>query len=72
MLETPAPPIIIQRRGQIGEALVHLEQIVIEGLRHGFFDYSIACEIGNGGKRHLLIRAGKAHKFTIPPEELPR
>ena len=39
---------------------------------HGFFDYSIACEIGNGGKRQLVIRAGKSHKFTIPEDELPR
>ncbi|MBL8666330.1 MAG: hypothetical protein JNM48_02575 [Rhodospirillales bacterium] len=57
-------------RGQIAEALAHLERIVVEGLKHGFFDYSIACEIGNGGKRHLVIRAGKFHKFTIPENEL--
>ena len=37
----------------------------------GFFDYSITCEIGNGGKRHLVIRAGKSHKFTIPADEVP-
>jgi hypothetical protein len=28
--------------------------------------------LGNGGKRHLVIRAGKSHKFTVPEEELPR
>jgi hypothetical protein len=39
--------------GQVAEALAHLEKIVVEGLKHGFFDYSIACEIGNGGKRQL-------------------
>jgi hypothetical protein len=65
-------PISSTRRGQIAEALAHLEKIVVEGLKHGFFDCSIACEIGNGGKRHLVIRAGKSHKFTIPEEELPR
>ena len=42
------------------------------GLKHGFFDYSIACEIVNGGKRQLVIRAGKTHKFTIPEDEVPR
>ena len=42
------------------------------GSSHGFFDYSIACEIGNGGKRQLVIRAGKCHKFTIPEDEVPR
>jgi len=60
------------RRGQIAEVLAHLERVVVEGLRHGFFDCSIACEIGTGGKRQLVIRAGKSHKFTIPEEELPR
>jgi hypothetical protein len=57
---------------QISEALAHLEKVLLEGLRHGFFDCSIACEIGTSGKRHLVIRAGKSHKFTIPEEEVPR
>ena len=47
-------------------------RIRLDGLWHGFFDCSIACEIGNGGKRQLVIRAGKSHKFTIPEEEVPR
>ena len=57
-------------RGQIREALDRLEGLVVDGLKHGFFDYSIACEIGNGGKRHLVIRAGKSHKFMIPEDEV--
>jgi hypothetical protein len=59
-------------RGQTAAAFAHLEKIVAEGLCHGFFECSIACEIGTGGKRQLVIRAGKSHKFTIPEEELPR
>lgn len=59
-------------RGQVREVLDRLDVLVIDGLKHGFFDYSITCEISNGGKRHLVIRAGKSHKFTIPEEELPR
>ena len=58
--------------GQFDEALAHIEKVVVDGLRHGFFDYSIHCEIGNGGKRQLVIGAGKSHKFTIPEEEVPR
>jgi hypothetical protein len=58
-------------RGQVREALDRLEGLVVDGLKHGFFDFSIACEVGNGGKRHLVIRAGKSHKFTIPADELP-
>jgi hypothetical protein len=58
--------------GQFREALDCLEGLVVDGLKHGFFDCSIACEVGNGGKRHLVIRAGKSHKFTIPADEVPR
>lgn len=58
--------------GQVREALDRLRDLVVDGLRHGFFDYSITCEIGSGGKRRLVIRAGKSHKFTIPEDELPR
>lgn len=67
MLNVPGPS---THRGQIAKALAHLENIVVEGLKHGFFDCAIGCEIGNGGRRQLVIRAGKSHKF-IPEDELP-
>ncbi len=56
---------------QLDEAMDRLMVLVIDGLKHGFFDYSITCEIGGGGKRQLVIRAGKSHRFTIPEDELP-
>lgn len=71
MHDAPISSVSRAHRGQITKALAHLEMVVVDGLRHGFFDCSIACEIGNGGKRQLVIRAGKSHKFTIPEEELP-
>ena len=60
------------KNGQVREALDRLEALVVDGLKHGFFDYSIVCEVANGGRRQLLIRAGKSHKFTIPEDEVPR
>jgi hypothetical protein len=57
--------------GQTAEAFAHLKKIVVDGLRHGFFECSVACEIISGGKRQLMIRAGKSHKFIIPENELP-
>lgn len=59
------------RSRQIREMLDRLQILVVDGLKHGFFDYSINCEIGNRGNRHLVIRAGKSHKFTIPEDEVP-
>ena len=52
-------------------ALALLREIALDGLRHGYFDYQITCEIVNGRKRRLVIRAGKCHQFTIPEDELP-
>ncbi|MGH6893810.1 MAG: hypothetical protein ACREEP_16295 [Dongiaceae bacterium] len=73
MADAPiAPPFQRTRSGQLRQALDRLEGLVVDGLKHGFFDYSIACEIKNGGKRQLVIRAGKSHKFTIPEDEVPR
>jgi hypothetical protein len=58
---------------QLRDALDRIERLVVEGLRHGFFEYSLACEISKDGRRQrqLVIRAGKSHKFTIPEDELP-
>ena len=60
------------KSGQVREALDRLEGLVVDGLKHGFFKYSIECEVGNGGRREFVIRAGKSHKFTIPAHEVPR
>ena len=65
------PPFQRTKSGQVREALDRLEGLVVDGLKHGFFDYSITCEVGNGGKRQLVIREGKSHKFTIPENEVP-
>jgi hypothetical protein len=57
---------------QFNKAMTCLERTVVEGLNHGFFDCTITGEILAGGKRQIVIRAGKSHKFMIPEEELPR
>lgn len=58
--------------GQIREALDRLEELIVEGLKHGFFEYTVACQVVTGGKRKLVIPAGKSHQFTIPKSEVPR
>jgi hypothetical protein len=55
----------------LAEALEHLDAVVVDGLKYGFFECGISCETGNGGKRQLLIRSGKSRKFTISGDELP-
>ena len=52
-------------------ALVRLREILEDGLRHGFFEFAVSCEIVKDKKRQLVIRAGKSHKYTIAEHELP-
>jgi len=55
---------------QLGDMLRCLREIIVDGLRHGFFDYRITCEMTEKRKRHLVITAGKSYKFVIPDEDL--
>jgi hypothetical protein len=58
--------------GQLREALDRIEGLIVDGLRHGFFDCTVHCEIVGGGKRQLIVRSGKSEKFTIREDEVPR
>jgi hypothetical protein len=53
----------------LDRALARLTTEIADGLRHGFFDYSIECEIGNREQRQLVLRAGKSYRFLIPKDE---
>jgi hypothetical protein len=72
MRDVPAPPKNRLYGPQLRDALDRIEGFVVDGLRHGFFEYSLVCEIGKDGRRQLVIQAGKSHKFTIPEDEVPR
>jgi len=47
-----------------------LSREVRDGLRHGFFELTVVCEIVKGGRQELTIKAGKNHRFTILDEEI--
>jgi hypothetical protein len=49
-----------------------LNRIISDGLRHGFFDLSVACQIGKERKREVTIKAGKNFRFVIPESELKK
>jgi hypothetical protein len=55
----------------VRSALDLIESLLVEGIKHGHFDYSITCEIGTGGRRLLIVRAGKGHKFSIMEPDVP-
>ena len=73
MLEKHPHPDAEQIGGsQLREAIDQIDQIVLDGLRHGHFRATISSGIGKNNRRDLVIEAGKSHKFTIPEDELPR
>jgi hypothetical protein len=55
---------------QLGDLFKYLREIIVDGLRHGFFDYTITCEMTEKRKRQLVIKGGKSYKFIIPDEDL--
>jgi hypothetical protein len=42
-----------------------LRQLLFDGLKHGFFDCAISCELVKDRKRRVTIKAGKSYQFTI-------
>jgi hypothetical protein len=39
------------------------------GLRHGYFSFTLTCEVIGHGRRRLVLHAGKNYQFVIPAEE---
>jgi hypothetical protein len=56
----------------IGRAMSRVVAEIQDGLRHGYFEYTLACEIIGGDRRRLTLRAGKSHQFLIPKEDCVR
>jgi hypothetical protein len=65
--ESATPPTV---ENQCTLALEKLRQVVLDGLRHGFFECSVQCDMTNGKRRRLVIKAGVSHQFTISADEL--
>ena len=53
-------------------ALSRIVAEIHDGLRHGFFEYVLSCEIVGQERRRLTLRAGKSYQFVIPKDECVR
>jgi hypothetical protein len=42
---------------------------IAEGLRHGYFEYTLSCDMTGHGRRRLVLRAGKHYQFVLPAED---
>ena len=41
-------------------------------MRHGFFEFSLSCEVIGQQRRRLTLHAGKSYQFVIPKEDCLR
>ncbi|SRR6266508_888065 len=58
--------------GAEDRALSRILAEIYDGLRHGFFEYVLTCEIVGQERRRLTLRAGKGYQFVIPQEQCVR
>jgi len=53
----------------IDRALRRIVAELHDGLRHGFFELTITCEVVTQARRRLTLHAGKSYQFVIPQQE---
>ena len=50
-------------------ALQRIAAEIVDGLRHGYFDFRVTCEMIGQGRRRLVLHAGKSYMFVLAAEE---
>ena len=55
---------------ELRDFLTKILHDIFDGIKHGFFECEIDCNIVQGKKRQITYKAGKSHKITIPEEEI--
>lgn len=56
---------------QLEVADARISQLFHELVGHGFFKFEISGSVVKGGKRIVVVTAGKDYKYTIPIEDIP-
>ena len=52
--------------GSRDRALHRIVAEIVDGLRHGYFEVRVTCEVIGQGRRRLVLHAGKMYQFVIP------
>jgi len=56
----------------IDRAISRVLAEIHEGLRHGYFEFTLTCEVIGQERRRLILRAGKSHQFVIAKDDCQR
>ena len=59
----------VNQAGDRERALRRIVSEIQSGLRHGYFDFTVTCELIGQGRRRLVLRAGKHYQFVIAADE---
>ncbi len=54
---------------RLDQAINRVVAEIHAGVHHGYFEYTLTCEIVSQGRRKLVLRAGKHYQFLITAEE---
>jgi hypothetical protein len=57
---------------QLEKADAKMKQLFHEMIGHGFFKFEVSGSVIQGGKRVVVVTAGRDFKFTIPKEDIPQ
>jgi hypothetical protein len=60
------------RSSSLDRAFRRILADIREGLRFGYFELHIDCEVITGGRRRVTIRFGKSYQFVIPEDDCVR
>jgi hypothetical protein len=55
---------------QLQGVIAKMQQILLDGLRHGFFEFSVSGEAIKQDKLRVVIKAGNSYVFVVSPEDL--
>jgi hypothetical protein len=58
-----------EQAGVINQALHRVVGEIHAGLHHGYFEFTVSCEIVGQERRQLVLHAGKSYRFLIPKGE---
>jgi hypothetical protein len=66
IIDNGTPPM----KGALAQAMNKLFEEISDGVKHGFFECTVTCELVKDRKRRLIIKAGKSHQFVISEDDL--
>jgi hypothetical protein len=55
--------------GALDQAVARVLNELHTGLKHGYFEFTLTCEVIGNGRRRLQVHAGKNYQFVIPADE---